>query len=55
MSAILNVRTFPLELTVCEITLDEWRVNMRKWESIPGDRFNVSMQKVHSFDKWIPS
>ena len=38
MSAILNVRTFPFELTVCEIALDEWRVNMRKWESIPGDR-----------------
>ena len=55
MSAILNVRTFPLELTVCEIALDEWRVNMRKWESILGDRVNVSMKKVHFFDTWILS
>ena len=34
MSVILNVKTFPSELTACEIALDEWQENIRKWESI---------------------
>ena len=42
MSAILNVKTFPSELTVYEIALDEWQENIRKWESVSRDRFNVN-------------
>ena len=38
MSAILNVKPFPSELTAYEIALDEWQENIRKWESISGDR-----------------
>ena len=44
MSTILNAKTFPSELTACEIALDEWHENIRKWESISGDLFNVSMK-----------
>ena len=51
MSAILNVKTFPSELTACEIALDDWQENIRKWESIPGDHFNVSMKKAIFLDK----
>ena len=51
MSAILNVKTFPSELTACEIALDEWQENLRKWESISGDRFNASMKKAVLLDK----
>ena len=46
MSAILNVKPFPSELTAYEIALDEWHENIRKWESISGDRFNVSMKTL---------
>ena len=46
MSAILNVQTFPSELTACEIGLDEWQENIHKWESISGDRFNVPKKKA---------
>ena len=51
MSAILNVKPFPSELTAYEIALDEWQENIRKWESISGDRFNVSMMKAIFLDK----
>ena len=51
MSAILNVKTFPSELTAHEIVLDEWQENIRKWESISADRFNVSMKKAIFLDK----
>ena len=51
MSAILNAKTFPSELTAYEIALDEWQENIRKWESISGDRFNVSMKKALFLDK----
>ena len=51
MSAILNVKTFPSELTAYEIALDEWQENIRKWESISGDRFNVSLEKAIFLDK----
>ena len=51
MSAILNVKTFPSELTAYEIALDEWQEIIRKWESISGDRFNVSMKKAIFLDK----
>ena len=51
MSAILNVKTFPSELTACEIALDEWQQNIRKLESISGDRFNASMKKAILLDK----
>ena len=51
MSAILNVKPFPSELTAYEIALDEWQENIRKWESIWGDRFNVSMKKTIFLDK----
>ena len=47
MSATLNVRTFPSELTGHEIALDGWQENIRKWESISGDRCNVSMNHLH--------
>ena len=50
MSAILNVQTFPSELTAYEIALNEWQENLHKWESISGDRFNVSMKKAIFFD-----
>ena len=48
MSAILNVKPFPSELTAYEIALDEWQENIRKWES---HRFNVSMKKAIFFGK----
>ena len=51
MSAILNVKTFPSELTACEIALDDWQENICKWESISGDRFNVSMKNALFLDK----
>ena len=51
MSAILNVKPFPSEITAYEIALDEWQENIRKWESISGDRFNVSMKKTFFLDK----
>ena len=51
MSAILNVKTLPSELTAYEIALDEWQENIRKWESIYGDRSNVSMKKAIFLDK----
>ena len=51
MSAILNVKTFPSEPTAYEIALDEWKENIRWWESIAGDRFNVSMKKALFLDK----
>ena len=51
MSAILNAKTFPSELTAYEIALDEWQENIRKWESISGDRFDVSMKKALFLDK----
>ena len=51
MSAILNVKPFPSELTAYEIALDEWQENIRKWKSISGDRFNVSMKKAIFLDK----
>ena len=51
MSAILNVKPFPSELTAYEIALDEWQENIRKWESILGDHFNVSMKKAIFIDK----
>ena len=46
MSAILNVKLFPSELTAYEIALEEWQENIRKWESISGDRFFASMKKA---------
>ena len=51
MSEILNVKPFPSELMAYEIALDEWQENIRKWESISGDRFNVSMKKAIFLDK----
>ena len=51
MSAILNVKTVPSELTAYEIAVDEWQENIRKWESISGVRFNVSMNKAIFLDK----
>ena len=42
---------FPSELTAYEIALDEWEEHTRKWESISGDRFNVSMKKAIFLDK----
>ena len=39
-------RPDPSELTACEIALEEWQENIRKWESIAGDCFNPSM-KIH--------
>ena len=51
MSAILNVKPFPSELTAHEIALDEWQENIRKWESISGDRFNASMKKAIFLDR----
>ena len=42
MSAILNVKTFPSELTAYEIALDEWQENIRKWASISGDNKRVN-------------
>ena len=51
MSAILNAKTFPSELTAYEIALDEWQENIHKWESISGGRFNVSMVKALFLDK----
>ena len=55
MSAILNVKPFPSELTAYEIALDECQENIRKWESISGDRFNVSMKKAIFLDKALPT
>ena len=55
MSAILNVKTFPSELTAYEIALDEWQENIRKWGSISGERFNVSMKKALFPDKALSS
>ena len=51
ISAILNVKTFPSELIAYEIALNQWQENIRKWESISGDRFNVSMKKAIFLDK----
>ena len=51
MIAILNVKTMASELTDHEIALDEWQENIRKWESISGDRFNASMKKGLLLDK----
>ena len=51
MSAILNVKAFPSELTAYEIALDEWRENIHKWESISGNLFNESMKKAIFLDK----
>ena len=51
MSAILNAKPFPSELTAYEIALDERHENTRKLESISGDRFNVSMKKAIFLDK----
>ena len=45
------MKTFPSELTAYEIALDEWQENVRKWEAISGDRFNVSMKKALFLDK----
>ena len=39
------------ELTACEIALDEWQENTRRWQSISGDRFNVLMKKALFLDK----
>ena len=38
MSAILNAKSFPSELTAYEIALDEWQENIRKWESTSSSR-----------------
>ena len=54
MNAILNVKTFPSELTAYEIALDEWQENIRKLETISGDLFNESMKKATFLDK-VPS
>ena len=51
MSAILNVKTFPLEVTAYEIALYEWQEDIRKRESMSGDRFNVSVKKALCLDK----
>ena len=51
MNAILNVKTFPSELTAYEIAMDEWQENIRKWETISGDLFNESMKKAIFLDK----
>ena len=51
MNEIINVRTFPSELTEYEIALDEWQKNIRKWETISGDLFNESMKKTIFLDK----
>ena len=51
MSAIFNVKTFPSELTAYEIALDELQENIHKWESISGDRVNVSMKKAIFLDR----
>ena len=51
MSAILNVKAFPSELTAYEIALGEWQENIRKWETISGNLFNESMKKAIFLDK----
>ena len=51
MNEIINVRTFPSELTEYEIALDEWQKNIRKWETISGDLLNESMKKTIFLDK----
>ena len=51
LSAILNVKTFPSELTTYEIALDQWQKNIRKWETISGDLFNESTKKTIFLDK----
>ena len=51
MSTILNVKAFPSDLTAYEIALDEWQENIRKWESISGDRLNVSVKNALFIDK----
>ena len=33
------------------MALDEWQEKIRKWASMSGDRFNVSMKNVHFVDK----
>ena len=50
MSAILNAKTFPSDFP-SELTAYEIAQNIRKWESISGDRFNVSMKKALFLDK----
>ena len=49
MSATLNVKTFPSELTAYEIE------NLREWESISGDRFIASMKKAVFLEKALSS
>ena len=44
-------KTPPSDLSASEIALDDWQENTRKWESISGDRFNVSMKKALFLDK----
>ena len=51
VNEIINVKTFPSELTEYEIALDEWQKNIRKWETISGDLFNESMKKTIFLDK----
>ena len=51
MSVILNFKTFPSGLANDEIVLDELQENIRKWESISGDRFNVSVKKALFLDR----
>ena len=51
MSAILNVKAFPSELTACETALGEWQKNIRKCEIISGNLFNESMKKAFFLDK----
>ena len=46
MGVIVKVKTFPSDLTAYAIALDEWQENIRKCESIAGDRFNVPMKKT---------
>ena len=47
-SAVLNVKCFPSELEACEIALDEWQENVRKWASVSGERFNSPTKKALS-------
>ena len=50
MSTILVVKTLPSAFTAYEIALDDWE-GIRKWESVSGDRCNVSMKKALFLDK----
>ena len=51
MKAIINVKTFPSELTANETAMDKWKENIRKWETISGDLFNESKKKAIFLDK----